>query len=130
MPYTSYADEEYYKNVFKGSRIPEEMLSRQLAQASRHLDSLTYNRITGTGFSNLTEFQQDIVKEVCCMQAEFEYENADLLDSVFASYAVNGVSMGFAADSWNVFSDKGVAMKKADYALLSQTGLTCRLAVG
>ena len=30
-----------------------------LFPASRHIDSLTYNRIVGQGFSNLTPFQQD-----------------------------------------------------------------------
>ena len=30
--------------------------------------------------------------------------------------------------SWNVFTDKGVAMKRDVYALLQQTGLCCMLA--
>ncbi len=125
-----YADEEYYYNIFKGNRITQEVLLKQLTQASRHIDSLTYNHIVGRGFSELTDFQQEVVKEVCCRQAEFEYENADLLDTVLSSYSVNGISMGFNGQSWNIFSEKGIAMKKSDYSLLSQTGLTCRMAVG
>lgn len=128
MPYEPYADGIYYQDEY-GGRILGEDAVRYLKQASRHIDSLTYNRIVGREFSNLTEFQQEVIREVCCRQAEFEYENADLLDTVLSSYSVNGVSMGFNGQSWNIFSDKGVAMKKADYALLSQTGLTCRLAV-
>lgn len=129
MPYKPYADIPYYRDVFQGDALSEDDVSKYLRQASRHIDTLTYNRIVGRGFSNLTEFQQDIIREVCCKQAEFEYENADILDTVLSSYSVNGVSMGFDGQAWNVFSDKGVAMKKSDYSLLAQTGLTCRLAV-
>ena len=100
---------------------------KALLQASRHIDSLTYNRIVSRGFSNLTEFQQEIIKEVVCKQAEFEYENADMIESVLSGYSINGVSVQFGA-SWNVFADKGVAMRKDVYSMLCQTGLCCRLA--
>lgn len=129
MLYKPYADITYYHEIFQGSALSEDDASKYLRQASRHIDTLTYNRIVGQGFYNLTEFQQDIIREVCCRQAEFECENVDILDTVLNSYSVNGVSMGFNGQAWNVFADKGVAMKKADYSLLAQTGLTCRLAV-
>lgn len=126
--YEPYASEDYYVSAYGGSAIKDNV-KKYLRQASRHIDTLTYNRIVGRGFSNLTEFQQDIIREVCCRQAEFECENADILDTILSSYSVNGVSMGFNEQAWNVFADKGIAMKKSDYSLLVQTGLTCRLAV-
>ena len=79
------------------------------------------------GFSNLTEFQQNAIREVVCLQADFEIENADEINSILTSYSINGVSAQFG-DSWNICVDKGVAMKRDVYALLSQTGLCCRLA--
>ena len=115
---------------YGGSLIPGDSLRRLLIQASRHIDTLTYNRIVGRGFSSLREFQQEIIREVVCRQADFEYENADLLASALSSYSINGVSAGFNGQAWNVFTGKGVAMKRDDYALLAQTGLTCRLVVG
>ena len=124
MSYQPYASKEDYKDIYKGNMLLEEDIEKQLRQASRHIDSLTYNRIVGRGFSNLTEFQQEIVKEVCCMQAEFEYENADMINSILSSYSINGVSMQINA-SWNVYTDKGVVMKRDTYQLLSQTGLCC-----
>lgn len=124
MSYQSYATSEDYKEIFKGKTIPNDELERQLRNASRHIDSLTYNRIVGQGFSNLTEFQQEIIKEVCCMQAEFEYENADVINSILSSYSINGVSMQIDK-SWNVYTGKGVVMKRDTYELLSQTGLCC-----
>lgn len=127
MPYEAYATPEYYHDVYKGTVIPPDDLERTLRQASRHIDSLTYNRIVGRGFSNLTEFQQTVVREVVCQQADFEHENADEIDTILSSYSLNGASAQFG-QSWNVYTDKGVAMKRDVYALLSQTGLCCRLA--
>lgn len=127
MPYEPYADKEFYKGSFQGSCIPDDSIDKYLIQASRHIDSLTYNRIVGQGFSNLTPFQQDIIKEVCCLQAEFEFENADELETILSSYSINGVSAQFGS-SWNVYTDHGVAMKRDVYVLLCQTGLCCRLA--
>ncbi len=138
---------EFQKNVIQevGSLIPGDSLRRLLIQASRHIDTLTYNRIVGRGFDNLTEFQKNVIQEVVCRQAEFEYENADEISSVLSSYSINGVSAQFGeissvlssysingvsaqfGSSWNVFTDRGIAMKRDDYALLCQTGLCCGL---
>ncbi len=127
MPYIPYVTPDYYKETYKGRTVPEDEQERALRQASRHIDSLTYNRIGGRGFSNLTEFQQEVIQEVVCLQADFEHENADEINTILSSYSINGVSAQFGS-SWNVFMDKGVAMKRDVYAQLSQTGLCCRLA--
>jgi hypothetical protein len=120
-----YADKEYYAKIYGGSMIPEDEIERALDIASMHIDSLTYNRIVGRGFSGLTEFQQNMVRRVCCMQAEFEYENAALIQSVLDSYALGGVSMSFGS-SWKVTTAAGVAMRRDVYAMLCQTGLCDR----
>ncbi len=126
--YTGYADIAYYQDEYLGTLIKnEDNLERALKRASRHIDTLTFNRINAIGYDNLTDFQKDILKEVVCLQADFEVENADELASVLSSYSINGVSASFGA-SWNVVTQQGVAMKRDVYALLAQTGLTCRLA--
>ena len=127
MAYEPYVTPEYYRETYGGSQIPENELERALTQASRHIDSLTYNRIVGRGFSNLTVFQQDVIREVVCQQADLEYENADEINTILSSYSLNGASVQFGS-SWNVYTEKGVAIKRDVYALLSQTGLCCRLA--
>ena len=119
MAYTAYAAPEYYLTVYKGTVIPEEELEKVLRQASRHIDSLTFNRIVGYGFWELTGFQQELIREVVCQQDE--------INTVLSGYSINGVSVQFG-NSWNVFLEKGVAMKRDVYALLCQTGLCCRLA--
>lgn len=125
--YNPYADDIYYFQTYQGTTLKSDECQRYLKQASRHIDSLTYNRIVGRGFSNLTPFQQEAIREVVCQQADFEYENADEINTILQGYSINGVSAQFG-NSWNVFIDKGVAMKRDVYTLLSQTGLCCRLA--
>lgn len=127
MSYEPYATPEYYTDTYGGTLILENDIERALQIASRHIDSLTYNRIVGRGISSLTQFQRDIIQDVVCQQADFETENADEINSILSSYSINGVSAQFGS-SWNVFTDKGVAMKRDLYALLCQTGLCCRLA--
>ena len=127
MSYVPYATPEYYTDTYGGTLILENDIARALQIASRHIDSLTYNRIVGRGFSRLTKYQQELIREVVCMQADFEYENADEINSVLSSYSINGVSAQFGSN-WNVFTGKGVAMKRDVYALLQQTGLCCMLA--
>lgn len=128
MGYKPYADADFYREVYKGTVILAEELERRLYVASRHIDTLTYNRIVGRGISGLTEFQAGIIREVCCQQADFEYENQDLMETVLSGYSLNGASVQFG-NSWNVMTDKGVAMKRDTYSLLKQTGLCNRLAV-
>lgn len=125
MAYIPYATKADY-GIYGTKVIPEENIERALRLASRHIDSLTYNRIIGQGFSCLTDFQQEVIKEVVCRQAEFEFENADEIASVLSSYSINGVSAEFG-DSWNLYTDMGVAMQRDNYELLKQTGLCCRL---
>ena len=119
-----YADLEYYKNTYCG-KLPEEEAERALEQASTHIDILTYRRIVGVGFENLTPFQQDTVKEVCCMMADFESANASMINSLINSYSINGASISFSGESANCQLVNGVVVQKDVYDYLSQTGLTC-----
>lgn len=124
MAYEAYVTTDEYERLFPDG---VSVTDADLRTASRHVDTLTFNRIVSLGFSNLTEFQQGVVKEVVCRQAAFEVENADVIQSVLSSYSINGVSMQFGSN-WNVFAEDGIAMQRETYALLEQTGLCCRLA--
>lgn len=121
----AYADRNYYLTNYNGKTIPQNEITETLKKASRHIDTLTYNRIIGKGFESLTKFQQGIIQEVVCKLADFEFENEDVLKTILSSYSINGVSMNFGAN-WNVEVQNGVAIPKDYYCLLSQTGLTCR----
>ena len=125
MAYEGYATVSLYEEL----ELPEYEqgeIERALKIASRHIDSLTFNRIVAAGFENLTDFQKEIIQEVVCRQAAFEMENADVISSILSSYSINGVSMQFG-DSWNIFTEAGVAMERDLYSMLQQTGLCVRI---
>lgn len=124
MAYEAYATAADYAALFPG----EEIMEAALWAASRHIDSLTFNRIRIDGFDNLTEFQREIIVEVVCRQAKFETENADLLNSAaFGSYSINGVSMSLGGDGSGLYTSGGVTMPRELYGLLQQTGLCVRV---
>ena len=120
-----YADFEYYTNEYKGT-MPEEEAVKALKQAERHIGTLTYNRIKKCKFEGLTEFQQGIVKECACMMADFEHNNASMINSLVNSYSINGASITFSGECANCQLVDGVIVQKDTYAYLAQTGLTCR----
>lgn len=123
--YTPYVTASEY-TALGYSTIPTEDLAGALKEASRNVDTLTFNRIVH--FESLTPFQQEIVKEVVCKQADFLYENADAINSIIDSYAINSVSMKFGS-GFNVSTAEDVPMQKNVYALLKQTGLCWRGAI-
>lgn len=125
MAYKPYITPEEYASLGY-TTVPECERVNVFKKTCMHIDSLTFNRIRAKGFDNLTEFQKDTIREVICQQADFEYENAEYIDSILSSYSINGVSMNFG-ENWNVHIENGVAMKKDIYSILKQTGLCCRL---
>lgn len=124
-----YVDSNYYKNVYGGSKIPDDVLDDYLKKASEKIDSLTYNRIVFITFNKLTPFQQEKVQNACCMCAEEKYSD-DIGDSSnnedITSYSVLDISV--SVDNKN---DKAAKIKKIygvnedTYDCLKQTGLMC-----
>lgn len=119
-----YASYEDYQSAHDA--LPDMVeAERWLEQASTGVDSLTFNRITAIGFANLTEFQQNIVREVTCQLAEFTVQNADVLESVLSGYSINGVSAQFG-ENMGILVQGGVAIPRRLYSWLCQTGLCSR----
>lgn len=98
---------------------------RWLRRASEDIDTLTWGRIRGIGWENLTDFQRETVTAVCCALAGWELENAALLESPMNSYSINGVSAAFG-QSAGVAAENGVLLPRRLYRLLEQTGLCWR----
>ena len=120
-----YADYEYYKNTYNGT-LEEADALKALNKASRHIDTLTYNRILEIGFNNLTEYQQGIIKECECLMADWETENADYINSMLSSYSLNGASMSFSGNSASAVVTNGVAVSRDIYSHLQKCGLCTR----
>lgn len=121
--YQPYLSVEEFEALNPNSIIPKDDRLKYLKQASRHVDTLTFNRIDD--IDNLTDFRKETVKEVVAELAEFEYENKEMLQSILSTYAINGVSMNFG-ESWNVKITNGVAIPMDLYNTLAQTGLCAR----
>lgn len=120
-----YAGIEYYKNTYKGN-LEDADAEKALEKASRHIDTLTYNRIVAIGFENLTEFQQGIIKECECLMADWETENTDYINSMLSSYSLNGASMSFTGQSASATVVSGVAVSREIYSHLQKCGLCTR----
>ena len=124
-----YAGIEYYKNTYKGT-LEDAKIEKALQQASRHIDTLTYNRIVAIGIENLTDYQQGIIKECECLMADWETENADYINSMLSSYSLNGASMSFTGQSANAFVTNGIAVSRDIYSHLQKSGLCCKVLRG
>lgn len=123
--YQPYATVLEYEVLFPDNVLDETTITKFLRQASRDIDTLTYNRILKKGFDHLTIFQQEIIKEVCCQHASFLHENEAMLKTYLNNYSINGVNMSFG-QSWNLYIENGTAIVKSLYEYLCQTGLVCR----
>ena len=104
--------------------IPSDEQERELDAASIDIDGLTFNRIRVDGFDALTEFQKALVQRAVCLQANFRYEFAEIINNPLSSYGINGVSMAW--DSKKVLTNGSVTTINPVMAALNQTGLTYR----
>lgn len=122
-----YATSEYYLTSFKGNVLPNDEIDKYLQEATEKIDSITFNRIVGKGFDNLTEFQKEKVQKAVCYQAEYIFTNGfnDENKQDIASYSVLDISVNVNTDSRKTQAEKECMSEKA-YDLISKTGLTTR----
>ena len=113
-----YVDEEYYNN-FSGTIT--EKLSIKLEKATDQINSLTYNRISGIGFDNLTEFQQDKIRKAICVHADFIEQYGEYINMPLSGFTAGSISLNFSSQRVN-----GVATTQEVLNYLSATGLSCR----
>ena len=125
-----YSTVEYYKNTYGGNLEDDAEIEKALRKASRHIDTLTYNRIVVAGFENLEQFQQDAIRECECMLADWETENADYINSMLSSYSLNGASMSFTGNSASAVVVNGVAVSRDIYSHLQKCGMCTRVLRG
>ena len=118
----SYADYSYYTDVYGGTVITAEESKKALQTASDTVDTLTYCRIVSRGLEALTDFQKGIIKRVVCSLADWQHENADILDNPYNSYSINGVSATWG-NSVGVRKINGVMIPALIYSELIKTGL-------
>lgn len=116
----AYVDEDFY-NDYSG-KITEN-ISNKLERASDQIDSMTFNRIVGAGFSNLTDFQQSKIKKAVCLHVDFIEEYGQYLNNPLSAFSAGSISVTLNRDV--VKCVNGVTTSNEVYNLLKQTGLTC-----
>lgn len=114
----SFVDEDYY-NEFSGF-ITDKLINK-LEKATDQINFLTYNRIIGIGFDNLTPFQQDKIKKAVCSHVDFIEKYGEYID-----IPVSGFSAGSVSVTLNTKKINGVTTTQEVINYLNQTGLTCR----
>ena len=119
---------EYYQETFKGN-IPEKEIEENLKLAQNKIDRITFNRIVGIGFDNLTEFQKEKVREAICYQADYifknGYNNED--NSDISSYSVLDISVNVQTKDNNSKTQAELeCMSELAYDAIVQTGLAQR----
>ncbi|MDM1006156.1 hypothetical protein QTJ04_07785 [Clostridium perfringens] len=117
----SYVDVSYYKDDFKGNILNDDTLKNRLERASDQIDKLTYNRIIGIEFKNLSPFQQDKIKKAVCLQAEFIEQYGEFINMPLSGYSVGSTSVSFNGSIVN-----GITTTKEVINYISQTGLNSR----
>lgn len=121
-----YVDLEYYLGTYGGTVITAENALRAFRNASDTIDVLTHCRIVERGLDGLTPFQKGIVQRVACALAEWQEENADMIDSPYSSYSVNGVAASWGGSQSGVRNVGGTLIPSRLYAELVKTGLCYR----
>ncbi|MFL0245523.1 hypothetical protein [Candidatus Clostridium stratigraminis] len=114
----SYVDEDFY-NGFSG--LITDKLDSKLEKATDQINALTYNRIIGLGFENLTSFQQDKVKKAVCIHADFVEQYGEYINMPLSGFSAGSISVSFNAQKIN-----GITTTQEVLNYLGQTGLTCR----
>lgn len=89
------------------------------------IDGLTFNRITGHGFHNLTTFQQRLVKFCIIGQCQFIANYGSIVDLPITGYSAGSTSVQFNGSV--VYRENGIATTKKIVNALKQTGLMVQI---
>lgn len=119
-----YVTKEYYVDTFKGTGIPNDDIEKYLGLAQEKIDDITFNRIVGIGFNNLTSFQQENIKKAICKQAEYYFENGINPLSSVSGYSVLDISV--SVDNTSETEAQKNSMDEFALKYIKKTGLMGR----
>lgn len=124
-----YVDISYYIANRKSSE-PDPDCTKDIRElldlAETKIDEVTFNRIRGRGFENLTEFQKEKVQKAVCLQADYIQANGGEYTDMAAnieSYSVLDINVTVGG---NRTAAQRLGMDALAYRLLEQTGLMRR----
>lgn len=122
----NYIDIDYLCEVFSPDEISAvgdgNTWKRLIDKACTKVDEITFGRIRGIGFDNLTPFQQSSIKKAVAYQAKYISE-CGYDGSEISSYSVGDISV--SVKDGNSFAGRN-NLDELAYSLLKQTGLARR----
>lgn len=105
-------------------KLKHQLSDDEVKKASTDIDCLTFNRIRGKGFEQLTPFQKECITMALVDHAVFTKNNSDFLEKGIKSYSAGLTSVTFNEDTF--LSVNGVTTTSSVIQLLEQTGLRFR----
>lgn len=120
-----YSTVEFYQENY-GTITDTTEIAKQLNNASRIIDILTYNRLRAVYPEKCSEWEIEILSEVCCEIADFYYTNGKDLTTLLNKYSLNGVSMEWGKANANIDVINGITILRTTYSKLNQTRFTNR----
>lgn len=120
-----YSTVEFYQENY-GTITDTTEIAKQLKNASRIIDILTYNRLRVVYPEKCSEWEKEILSEVCCEIADFYYTNGKDLTTLLNKYSLNGVSMEWGKANANIYVINGITILRTTYSKLNQTRFTNR----
>ena len=114
-----YSSVEYYLNNY-GTITDTEEIEKQLKNASRIIDTLTYNRLHKFFPEKCSEWELEILNEVTCEISDFYHINGKDLTTLLNSYKINGVEMKWRQSNANIVNVGGETMLRSTYAKIQQ----------
>lgn len=119
-------DLEYYFNVYKGTVLPnDDSAIKALNKAFRQINIICKNRLNDGTVDSYDEDIQSAVKNIVCEQAEFNTENADIINAALERYTINGVTIEYATNQ-QIANINGIFINQTLFSELSIYGLTYR----
>lgn len=116
-----YVTAEYYTEIYGGKLISED-LERKLNKAEREINHLCFGRIEGRGFDNLTEFQQEYIRQAVCLQADYIEQYGSYINSPLKGYSAGSTKVEMANVTYG-----GISTTEEVINLLEDTNLRCRV---
>ena len=104
-----YATPEYYTADYSGTLISQDELPKALKDAEYSIDHLCFGRIKGKGYSNLSPYQQALIKRAVCLQADY-----------IKQYGAGSTKVEMANVTYG-----GISTTQEIINLLEDTGLRC-----
>lgn len=120
---TPYLTKKEFESL-TNTTIDEQEFQKLLPLAEQKINKVSFNRIVGKGFENLTDFQKEKIKEAVTYQIQYFQVNGIEENNNLSSYSVLDISVN--VDKNNQTEAEKLYMSSFAYDCMQETGLCTR----